>query len=99
MNNACPNCQQYRFPGWKRALAVWPFNIRCGNCKTAVRARVPRWQNVLAQILAQMVFWVVLIYAIVSGAPGLIIAGMLGAVAALIIALVPGFFSDLQVKK
>jgi hypothetical protein len=46
-----------------------------------------------------MVFWVVLIYAIVSGAPGLIIAGMLGAVAALIIALVPGFFSDLQVKK
>ena len=78
-------------------LAMWPFRVRCKNCGARVRLKIPRWQNIMVQILGQIVFWVSLLYGINLGLHGVIIGGITGAVFALLIALIPGYGAELEV--
>ena len=80
-----------------KIFAVWPFSVHCRNCGAKVRLKIPRWQNILVQILGQMVFWSVLLTGISAGMWGAIVGGMIGAVFAIMIAFIPGFFAELEV--
>jgi len=64
-----------------------------------VRVRISCWQNVLVQLLAQCVFWGALLFGINLGLRSAIVGAILGAAAAISIALIPGFYSELEVKK
>jgi len=99
MKNECPNCNNFSFPLWMKVFAVWPFSVRCRNCKAAVRLKISRWQNVLVQILAQFVFWAALLFGINLGLRSAILGGILGAVGAIFVALIPGLYSRLEAKK
>ena len=97
MNSNCPKCKRSSFPLWMKVFAIWPFNVQCRNCRTKVRLKIPRWQNILVQIIGQIVFWVVLLTGISAGMWGAIVGGMIGAIIAILIALIPGLFAELEV--
>lgn len=96
LTEVCPKCGARGVSSLAKAFAVWPFSARCKNCGEKLRVRMPYWQNVLIQLLSQAVFWTVLIVGIMSGA-GVVIGFALGAVLALLIAVVPGRFAKLEV--
>ena len=96
MRNECPNCNAFSFPAWKKALAFWPFSLRCRNCNARLRVKIPRWQNILVQIIGQVVFWTALLFGIRHGTQGMLVGGMLGAVSAILIAMIPGYSADLE---
>lgn len=93
----CPKCQEEGVSPWAPLYASWPFRARCENCGARLRVRIPHWQNILAQIVSQLAFWVLLLYGLVNGGgPGLIVGGAIGIVVGFSIALIPGFFSRLE---
>ena len=96
MNNDCPNCKRYSFPNWKKALAFWPFQLRCGNCNASVRAKIPKWQNILVQIVGQIVFWTALLLGIRNGSQGALVGGTVGAALAVLIATIPVWGAELE---
>ena len=77
---------------------MWPFTARCRNCSTRVRLRIPRWQNVIFQILAQVAFWGILLAGITGGNVDLIVAAIAAALIAVAIAIIPGIFASLEVS-
>lgn len=99
MKRNCPKCQNYAFPLWVKVYAMWPFTARCRNCGAKVRLKIPRWQNVLVQILAQFAFWSVFILGIVAGNGDMIVAALAGAFIALLIASIPGLFAALELSR
>lgn len=96
MKRHCPACSQPSFSLWKKVIAVWPFVVRCNECGERVRLKIPRWQNVLVQLLGQFVFWAMLLVGISSPEISAITAGVIGFVLALVIAFLPGLFSELE---
>jgi hypothetical protein len=78
-------------------IAVWPFKLSCKNCNVRVRLKIPRWQNIAVQVIAQFVFWAALIIGIESGLQSSIVGGFSGAVLAIQIALIPGLYAYLEV--
>ena len=76
---------------------MWPFSVQCRNCRTRVRLKIPRWQNIFVQILGQIAFWAVLLTSISAGMWGAIVGGVIGAVIAILIAFIPGLFAELEV--
>lgn len=62
-----------------------------------VRLKIPRWQNIVVQLIGQLVFWSSLLIGISAGLQQAIIGGVFGAIIALVIALIPGIFAELQV--
>lgn len=62
-----------------------------------MRAKIPGWQNVLAQLLGHVAFWGALLFGISAGFGGLAVGFLVGVVVAVLIAMVPGFFSKLEV--
>lgn len=96
MHNDCQNCKGCRFPAWKKSLAFWPFKLRCSNCNAAVRAKIPRWQNILVQIVGQVIFWAAVLIGIRNGVPGALVGGAIGAMIAMLIAMIPGWGAELE---
>jgi hypothetical protein len=97
MKRHCPACSQSSFSLWNKVIAVWPFVVHCSKCGARVRLNVPRWQNILGQLLAQVVFWLTLLAGISSTELNALAAGIIGLVMALLIALLPGLFNELEV--
>jgi hypothetical protein len=97
MNSKCPSCKQTGFPVWIKAFAVWPLSIRCRKCNVKLRLNIPRWQNILVQILGQFVFWAMLLTGLRLGLLSAIAGGIIGAFIAMLIALAPGLFAELEV--
>jgi branched-subunit amino acid ABC-type transport system permease component len=95
----CPECHAPGVSPWTAFLASWPFSARCKNCGAALRTKIPTWQNVLVQVIGQVVFWATLLYGISSGWGGAIAGFIVGAVLALLIATIPGYFAKLEVTK
>jgi len=62
-----------------------------------LRLNIPRWQNILAQLLGQFVFWAMLLTGLRAGLFSSIAGGINGAVIAMLIALIPGLFAELEV--
>lgn len=83
---------------WIKIFAMWPFTARCRNCSTKVRLRIPRWQNVIFQILAQVAFWGILLVGITAGNDDLVVAAIAAALIAVVIAIIPGIFAGLEVS-
>lgn len=81
---------------WVKVFAMWPFVARCRNCGRKARLKIPRWQNVLFQILGQMAFWGFLVTGIVVGEGNLVLAAIAGAFIAIMIAMIPGIFAGLE---
>jgi len=52
---------------WIKVFAMWPFMARCKNCGCKVRLKIPRWQNILFQILGQLAFWSILLAGLTAG--------------------------------
>ncbi|MDH3786962.1 MAG: hypothetical protein OES53_00220 [Xanthomonadales bacterium] len=92
----CPNCHNYTFPMWIKVFAMWPFMARCKNCGCKVRLKIPRWQNILFQILGQLAFWSILLAGLTAGGGNILVAASAGAVIALLIAIAPGIFAGLE---
>jgi len=99
MSKVCPACKNATFPVRKRIFATWPFHAKCRKCGARIRLDIPFWQNFTAQVTGQIVFWSVLVTAIDAGIQNLILGGSLGAVLALAIVLIPGFFAELKPLK
>ena len=78
-------------------LVIWPAAARCRNCGARVRLAIPRWQNIMYQLLAQLAFWALLLLGLMDGWPGVLIGGLAGAIIALAIAMIPGFYAGLEV--
>jgi hypothetical protein len=78
---------------------MWPFVARCKNCGSKVRLKIPRWKNVVFQILGQVAFWGILLMGIVSSTHNLIVAAISGAFIAIIISIIPGIFAELEVSQ
>jgi hypothetical protein len=97
--NSCPRCQTKSLSQWAKFFAVWPFSTRCKNCGARLRAKIPYWQNVAAQVLAQIVFWTILIVGIGKGAGGIAIGAIVGAALGMLIAMIPGRFAKLEETK
>lgn len=93
--NICPKCQAPGISQWA-FFAYWPFSARCNNCGVRVRAKIPGWQNLLVQLLGQVAFWGALLLGISAGVGGLVVGFLGGVVLAVLIAMVPGFFSRLE---
>ena len=53
----------------------------------------------LVQILAQFVFWTALLFGINLGLRSAIVLGISGAMLAVFVALIPGFYADLEEKR
>lgn len=93
----CPQCKRQSFPKWVKAFAMWPFRIRCKYCGTGVRLKIPHWQNLLVQILGQVVFWGAFLVGLSMGIRSAIAGVIIGGFAAILIAMIPGVFADLEV--
>ena len=93
--NNCPTCQAPAISPWA-SFAYWPLSARCNNCGVRVRAKIPGWQNLLVQCLGQGAFWAALLFGVSAGLGGLIAGFFVGIVLAVLIAMVPGFFSKLE---
>jgi hypothetical protein len=78
---------------------MWPFVARCRNCGSKVRLKIPRWQNVLFQILGQAAFWSILLTGIIVRNGNFIVAAIAGALIAIVIAIIPGIFAGLEESK
>lgn len=78
---------------------MWPFTARCRNCNSKVILKIPRWQNVLFQILGQIAFWSILLWGLTAGDGNIIAAGLAGATVAIMIAIIPGIFAELVVNQ
>jgi hypothetical protein len=98
MTNNCPKCKQLSFPLWKKVFAVWPFDIRCRNCGVKVHLKLPMWLNIVFQLFAQFAFWFILLMGISSGLWNVVVGFIIGAIVAVLIALIPGFFVDIEEK-
>jgi hypothetical protein len=92
----CPNCQTPGVSPWA-FFASWPFSVRCKNCGARLRAKIPHWQNILAQILGQGAFWTVFLFGITAGSGGIVVGALIGAVMGALIIMVPCFFAKLEV--
>jgi hypothetical protein len=95
----CPNCHDYKFPLWIKVFAMWPFTARCRNCSSKVILKIPRWQNVLFQILGQIAFWSILLSGLLVSGSNVIVAALAGAIIAIMIAIIPGIFAELDVNR
>ena len=78
---------------------MWPFTARCRNCAATVILKIPRWQNVLFQILGQIAFWGILLSGLLVGGSNVIVAALAGAIIAIMIAIIPGIFAELDVNR
>jgi drug/metabolite transporter (DMT)-like permease len=91
--NACPCCGA-NIPRLSRWRAAKPFTLRCRSCGAALRAIVPMWQNILAQLMALTIFWTMLFFSIRYH---VIAAGfLLATVLSTGVALLPYFFGKLK---
>jgi hypothetical protein len=93
----CPQCGNHSIQVWQRWIAQWPFIVRCRNCGASLRARIPLWQNIGAQLLAQAAFWSASLFGFSYGLGGLFLGLLIGSMIAIAIAFVPGRFSPLEV--
>jgi hypothetical protein len=93
----CPKCHREGVSPWALLYAAWPFHTRCRNCGARLRAKIPHWQNILSQILAQAAFWALLLFgAVRGGLQGILAGGAVGIVVSVFIVLIPVFFSKLE---
>ena len=99
MTSNCPKCNHLSFPLWKKIFAVWPFNIRCRNCRVKVHLKIPMWLNIVVQLFSQFAFWSILLVGISSGLWNVVVGVIIGAIVAVLIALIPGLFLELEVRK
>ena len=91
---SCPKCRTPGISSWA-FFAAWPFSARCKNCGVRLRAKIPHWQNILAQILSQVAFWAALLFGFTAGLGGIVV-GTVGAVLSVLIIMVPYLFSKLE---
>jgi hypothetical protein len=94
--NTCPNCKEPAFPQWA-FFVYWPFSTKCNNCGVRVRAKNPFWQNLLFQVLGQTVFWGGILFSITVGISNIIVGIIAGSILALLVLMVAGLFSKLEV--
>lgn len=92
----CPKCQTPGVSPWA-FFAAWPFSARCKNCGVRLRAKIPHWQNILAQILSQVAFWASLLFGITAGLGGIVLGAIVGVILGGLIIMFPCFFAKLEV--
>ena len=92
----CPKCQTPGISPWA-FLVAWPFSARCKNCGARLRAKIPHWQNIIAQILGQVAFWTAFLFGITAGLEGIVVGALVGIVLCVLIIMVPCFFAKLEV--
>ena len=94
--NKCPNCKDPAISQWA-FFAYWPFSAQCKNCRVRVRAKNSFWNNLLFQVLGQAAFWGGVLFSITSGLGSIIYGIATGTILALVVVMVSGFFSNLEV--
>ena len=88
----CPICNEETISPWAWLYAHWPFYVICSKCNTKLRASVKRSHDVLAQIMAQFIFWAFLLWGL-NGNYWLIPVGISLCIFTMIL---PSYFSDLK---
>lgn len=99
MTSNCPKCNHLSFPLWKKIFAVWPFDIRCRDCGVKVHLKIPMWLNILIQLFGLFAFWSILLIGISLELWNIAVGVIIGAIIAVLIALIPGFFVELEERK
>src|SRR3954463_13812774 len=97
MNSNCTFCGR-KIAFWQKVMAASPFTFHCPKCGTRIFVRERRIVNIVAQLVATIVFYFTALFLFDQHA-GVVLSLIGGLLSFIFVALIPVFFYSVRSEK